>query len=94
MYISPYTTTTKQYVQNPPCRVRQMPHKRTPDLPRSTPGPSSSFAPSSKGADSSESVPLGPVPRAEVWWLNSQMGLASPWLLLCTSQPAGGNTVA
>ena len=79
MYISPYTTTTEQYVQNPPCRVRQMPHKRTPDLPRSTPGPSSSFAPSSKGADSSESVPLGPDPRAEVWWLNSQMGLASPW---------------
>ena len=78
MYISPYTTITEQYVQIP-LSGSSMPHKRTPDLPRSIPGPSSSFAPSSKGAGSSESDPLGPDPRAGVWWLNSQMGLASPW---------------
>ena len=93
MYISPYTTITEQYVQIP-LSGSSMPHKRTPDLSRSILGPSSSFAPSSKGAGSSESDPLGPDPRAEGCWLNSQMGLASPWRQLCSSQPAGGNTLA
>ena len=60
-------------VQNSPCRVRQMPPKRTPDPPRSILLSSSSSSSSQRVWGSQSNLP-SLVPEAEAQWLNSQLG--------------------